>query len=64
MRVEDVNRAIQSGSAQYDAILLDVDMGQGLTRRANDRLYDIWGLKPDLPCAKVGWHPGCMVWGA
>ena len=45
LRVEDVNRAIQRGPAQYDAILLDVDNGpEGLTRRANDRLYDIWGL--------------------
>lgn len=46
LRVEDVGRAIQSGPAQYDAILLDVDNGpEGLTRRANDRLYDIWGLR-------------------
>ena len=44
--VADVNRLIQSAPAQYDAILLDVDNGpEGLTRRANDRLYDIWGLK-------------------
>jgi spermidine synthase len=44
--VADVNRIIQSAPAQYDAILLDVDNGpQGLTRRANDRLYDTWGLK-------------------
>lgn len=46
LRVEDVSRAIQSGPAQYDAILLDVDNGpEGLTQRANDRLYDIWGLR-------------------
>ena len=45
LRVEDVNRSIQSGPAQYDAILLDVDNGpEGLTRRSNDRLYDVWGL--------------------
>jgi spermidine synthase len=44
--VADVNRVIQAGPAQYDAILLDVDNGpEGLTRRANGRLYDIWGLK-------------------
>jgi spermidine synthase len=44
--VADVNRLIQSAPAQYDAILLDVDNGpEGLTRRANDRLYDMWGLK-------------------
>ena len=46
LRVEDVHRAIQSGPAQFDAILLDVDNGpEGLTRRSNDRLYDIWGLR-------------------
>lgn len=46
LRVEDVGLAIQSGPGRYDAILLDVDNGpEGLTRRANDRLYDTWGLK-------------------
>jgi spermidine synthase len=44
--VADVSRVIQSAPAQYDAILLDVDNGpEGLTLRANDRLYDMWGLK-------------------
>ena len=42
----DVNRLIQSEPAGWDAILLDVDNGpEGLMRRANDRLYDSWGLK-------------------
>lgn len=42
----DVNRLIQAGPERYDAILLDVDNGpEGLMRRANDRLYDDWGLK-------------------
>ena len=42
----DVNRLIQSGPGAWDAILLDVDNGpDGLMRRANDRLYDSWGLK-------------------
>lgn len=46
LRVGDVNAAIQSGRAQYDAILLDVDNGpQGFTRRSNDRLYDVMGLR-------------------
>lgn len=46
IRLEDVHRTIQSGAARYDAILLDVDNGpEGLTQRANDRLYDVWGLK-------------------
>jgi len=42
----DVNRLIQAGPDRYDAILLDVDNGpEGLMRKANDRLYDNWGLK-------------------
>jgi spermidine synthase len=46
LRVADVSQLIQAGPAQYDAILLDVDNGpEGLTRPANDRLYDRWGLK-------------------
>jgi spermidine synthase len=37
---------IQSGAAQFDAILLDVDNGpDGLSRSANDRLYDLAGLR-------------------
>jgi spermidine synthase len=44
--VTDVSQVIQSAPARFDAILLDVDNGpEGLTRRANDRLYDMWGLK-------------------
>lgn len=58
LRVEDVSRAIQSGPEQYDAILLDVDNGpEGLTRRANDRLYDIWGLKR----ARYALRPGGIL---
>jgi spermidine synthase len=46
LRLEDVNRTIQLGQAQYDAILLDVDNGpDGLTWRANDCLYHRGGLK-------------------
>ncbi|AWN37962.1 spermidine synthase [Methylobacterium radiodurans] len=42
----DVNRLIQSEAAGWDVILLDVDNGpEGLMRRANNRLYDGWGLK-------------------
>ncbi len=41
----DVGAAIAQAKASYDAILLDVDNGpEGLTRRANDRLYDLAGL--------------------
>ncbi|QRE75908.1 hypothetical protein F1D61_22160 [Methylobacterium aquaticum] len=46
IREADVNRVIQSGPQAWDAILLDVDNGpRGLVSRANDRLYDAWGLK-------------------
>ena len=46
LRLENVGRSIQSGRAQYDAILLDVDNGpQGLALRSNDSLYDVWGLR-------------------
>ena len=41
----DVGDPIGSARADYDAILLDVDNGpDGLTRSANDRLYDLDGL--------------------
>lgn len=41
----DVGAVIAQAKASYDAILLDVDNGpEGLTRRANDRLYDLAGL--------------------
>jgi spermidine synthase len=40
----DVGKAIRSGR-RFDAILLDVDNGpEGLSRRSNDRLYDLEGL--------------------
>ncbi|KMO33487.1 spermidine synthase [Methylobacterium aquaticum] len=46
IREADVNRVIQSGPRAWDALLLDVDNGpRGLVSRANDRLYDAWGLK-------------------
>ena len=41
----DVGDRIAAARACYDAILLDVDNGpDGLTRAANDRLYDMQGL--------------------
>ena len=41
----DVGGLIRSGRSTYDAILLDVDNGpEGLSRQANDRLYDREGL--------------------
>lgn len=54
----DVNRLIQSGPARFDAILLDVDNGpRGMIRRANDRLYDGWGLKR----AHLALRPGGLL---
>jgi spermidine synthase len=48
VRIEegDVGDLIRSADAAYDAILLDVDNGpEGMTRKANDRLYDLKGLR-------------------
>jgi spermidine synthase len=45
IRETDVARLIHSEKAAYDAILLDVDNGpDGLTRKANDGLYNFAGL--------------------
>lgn len=42
----DVVRLIEDGRATYDAILLDVDNGpEGLSRKENDQLYGLAGLK-------------------
>src|SRR3954451_10426537 len=46
IREADVGELIRSGSNAYDAILLDVDNGpEGLSRTANDALYDVRGLR-------------------
>jgi spermidine synthase len=43
--IADVGDIIRSETSAYDAILLDVDNGpEGLTRSANDALYDLPGL--------------------
>lgn len=45
VREGDVADVIAAASEAFDAILLDVDNGpEGLTRAANDRLYDAAGL--------------------
>jgi spermidine synthase len=45
IREADVVGLIRAGRASYDAILLDVDNGpEGLTRKANDALYNSTGL--------------------
>ena len=42
----DVARVIERHPLTFDAILLDVDNGpEGLTRKANDALYDVGGLR-------------------
>src|SRR3982074_413946 len=47
VRAADVAQLIRQGRSNYDAILLDVDNGPaGLTRKANDGLYDLAGLSP------------------
>ena len=46
VRIEDVAETIRRMKSAWDAILLDVDNGpDGLTRKANNRLYDSPGLK-------------------
>jgi spermidine synthase len=42
----DVGVLIAGGRARFDAIIMDVDNGpEGLTRAANDDLYDAYGLR-------------------
>jgi spermidine synthase len=60
---EDVGRTIDAARSRYDAILLDVDNGPaGLSRAANDQLYDQRGLI----AASAALRPGGMlaVWSA
>ena len=59
----DVAALIGAGEAVYDAILLDVDNGpEGLSRPANDRLYDRAGLD----AARRALRPGGIlaVWSS
>jgi spermidine synthase len=68
IRVGDVGAMIEEAQGAWDAILLDVDNGpEGLTRPANDRLYDDGGLGEAKRALKPGgilavWsggpHPG------
>jgi spermidine synthase len=61
--IGDVGAVIADATAQYDAILLDVDNGpDGLTRASNDRLYTVAGLA----AAKRALKPGGLlaVWSA
>jgi spermidine synthase len=59
----DVTEVIRSRARTFDAILLDVDNGpEGLTRKANDALYDSAGLK----AAHAALRPGGVlaVWSS
>ena len=63
VREADVGHLIRSGSSAFDAILLDVDNGpEGLTRKANDALYDMEGLS----AARAALRPGGIlaVWSS
>lgn len=59
----DVGAAIAAANSAFDAILLDVDNGpDGLSRKANDRLYTRRGLE----AARKALRPGGLlaVWSA
>lgn len=59
----DVANLISGAPSRYDAILLDVDNGpEGLMRRANDDLYDAYGLRE----AHAALRPGGVlaVWSS
>jgi spermidine synthase len=63
IREADVRSLIGSGGPAFDAILLDVDNGpEGLTRKANDALYDLKGLST----ARTALSPGGIlaVWSS
>jgi spermidine synthase len=55
IRVADVGALIRSSASRFDAILLDVDNGpDGLTRKANDALYDLPGLRAAREALRAG----------
>ena len=63
IREADVGDVIRADAAAFDAILLDVDNGpEGLTRKANDALYDLKGLGG----ARAALRPGGVlaVWSS
>jgi spermidine synthase len=63
VRVGDVGELIRKKPSAYDAILLDVDNGpDGLSRSANDALYDARGLR----AAHAALRPGGVfaVWSS
>ena len=63
VKEEDVAETIRKRKSAWDAILLDVDNGpDGLTRKANDRLYGRSGLKASFSALR---HGGILaVWSS
>ena len=63
IRETDVAQVITPARSAFDAIMLDVDNGpEGLSRRANDALYDLQGLAAARAALKTG---GVLaVWSA
>ena len=63
IRESDVGDIIKTSRAAYDAILLDIDNGpEGLTRKANDDVYNLDGLQ----AARAALRPGGVlaVWSS
>jgi spermidine synthase len=63
IREVDVGDIIRASRSTFDAILLDVDNGpEALTRKANDALYDLKGLR----AARAALRPGGVlaVWSS
>jgi spermidine synthase len=55
IRDVDVAQLIERHPGTFDAILLDVDNGpEGLTRKANDALYDVPGLRRAITALRRG----------
>jgi len=55
VRETDVGELIRAARSEYDAILLDVDNGpEGMTRDANDSLYDLKGLAAAYKALRLG----------
>jgi spermidine synthase len=63
IREADVGEVIAQARARFDAILLDVDNGpDGLSRSANDRLYDLRGLQAARKALRP--HGLFAIWSA
>ena len=63
VREADVGELIRTCPSHFDAILLDVDNGpDGLTRKANDALYDLPGLRAAHQALRIG--GALTIWSA